>query len=467
MANRSLQIQRQGTEIAGHNLANVNNPDYARQRLQIASGVALPSEAGYVGTGVSPAGIARLRNAMVDRQIVVETSIRGSLEISQTSLQTAQAALGQLIDRQASGAEGAAALDGAGRQNGLAEHLGQLFNAFQSLASSPTSLAERQVLANKADSLANQFNQVSERLSNLDRSLNSELQSDTGKVNESLSQIARLNEQIAKAEMHQKGIANDLRDQRQKQLEELSNLIHFTSTTSSNGSLSIFIEGTEMVSFNQRLETLETFDSGNGRLQLRYSNSGTLLNPTAGRLHGILHTRDGALEDLRTRLNTLAESFITEVNTLHQAGFDLQGNTGELFFTGSNASDIAVNRLIVNDPSRIQASADRESTGNNAVALGLAGLVQKRLKILGNQTFAEHYHQTVTQLGQNLASTNDALTNQEIVESMLKRQRDSFSGVSIDEEMGDLIRYQKAFEASARLIVTIDEMLDTVINLKR
>jgi flagellar hook-associated protein 1 FlgK len=158
---------------------------------------------------------------------------------------------------------------------------------------------------------------------------------------------------------------------------------------------------------------------------------------------------------------------ISEVNAVHAGGFGLGGTSGESFFTGTNASDIAVNANLVDDPSRIQASGVAGAVGDNTVAVRLAQLAEVQHAGLGNQTFLESYGQTVAALGQSLNGTTTQLANQQIVENMLLRQRDSVSGVSLDEEMTDLIKFQRAFEASAKLITTVDELLATVINLKR
>ncbi|MGC3960894.1 MAG: flagellar basal body rod C-terminal domain-containing protein [Verrucomicrobiota bacterium] len=107
------------------------------------------------------------------------------------------------------------------------------------------------------------------------------------------------------------------------------------------------------------------------------------------------------------------------------------------------------------------------ASGNNQTALALAQIAQTTYAALNNQTFNQSYGQTVAAFGQELSSVNTKLSDQQTVESMLMRQRDSIGGVSLDEEMTDLTRFQKAFAASARLITTVDEMLDTVVNLKR
>ena len=178
MANRSLQTQRAGTEVAGHNLANVNTPGYSRQRVTIETALAIPSEFGPQGTGADAVGVVQLRDRLLDRQIVGETSVRGAYEAKQTALQFAQAALGQQIDRQASGAEGSAAANGVGGQHGIAEELSGMFQALQSLSTNSKSMAERQVLIIKAQNLTAQFNQVSSRLGSLRTALNDSLASD-------------------------------------------------------------------------------------------------------------------------------------------------------------------------------------------------------------------------------------------------------------------------------------------------
>ena len=467
MANRSLQTQRAGTEVAGHNLANVNTPGYSRQRVTIETALAIPSEFGPQGTGADAVGVVQLRDRLLDRQIVGETSVRGAYEAKQTALQFAQAALGQQIDRQASGAEGSAAANGVGGQHGIAEELSGMFQALQSLSTNSKSMAERQVLIIKAQNLTAQFNQVSSRLGSLRTALNDSLASDAGQANVALNDIASLNEQIVSAELGTTGLANDLRDVRQKRIEDLAKLANITTTTNSNGSVDIAMGGVTLVSGPNVQDTLETYDAGGGQFLVRTVTGGTTLNLAGGSMQGTIDARDNDVASLQADLDTLAGTLISEINAVHAGGFGLSGTSGESFFTGTNASDIAVNANLVNDPSRIQASGVAGAVGDNRVAVQLAQLANKKHAGLANQTFLENYGQTVASLGQALSGTNTQLANQQIVESMLLRQRDSVSGVSLDEEMTDLIKFQRAFEASAKLITTVDELLQTVINLKR
>jgi len=467
LATRSLATQRNGTEVAGHNLANVNTKGYSRQRVAIETSLAVPSEMGPQGTGADAVGIYQLRDALVDRQIVNETSVRGAYESRQRALQFGQAALGQQIDRQATGAEGAAAANGVGGQHGIAEELSSFFSAMQSLSTSPTSVSERQVLAIKAQSLATQFNQVSDRLDSLRTSLNESLASDVDQANIALADIAKLNEQIIAAELGTTGKANDLRDVRQKRIEDLATLVRVETTANANGSVDIAIDGVTLVTGPNVDDTLEAYDAGGGQFLVRTLTGGTALNITSGSMQGTIDARDTDLLAMQTDLDTLASTLISEVNTVHSAGFGLSGTTGEDFFTGTDASDIAMNGTLAGNPSMIQASGVAGAVGDNSVIVQMAQLADKQNGALAGQTFQESYGQTVAALGQALNGTNTQLANQQIVESMLLRQRDSVSGVSLDEEMTDLIKFQRGFEASAKLITTIDEMLEIVMNLKR
>lgn len=464
---RSLATQRQGVEVAGHNLANVNNPAYARQRLNITTATAIDTGLGPQGTGADSVAIVRLRSELLDRQITGETSVRGALEARQTALQYAQAGFGQQVDRLASGAEGTAAAQGIGGSHSLSDSLTEMFNAFQSLSTNASSPAERQVVLQKAADLAAEFNGIDRRLGELTSSLNDSLAADVASANELLSAVARLNDQIATAELAQPGAANDLRDLRQEKIESLAKLVKVDVAAGPTGMVDISIAGTTMVSGNSVADTLKTYTAVGGQVLVRAATSGAPLALTGGTLQGTLDARDGAVAGLRGNVNSLAALLITEVNTIHVAGYDLTGGTGAVFFTGTGSADITVNAALAANPAKLQAAAVPGAAGDNRTALALAQLAEKAHAGFAGQTFSQRHAQTVASLGQSLASLETQLSDQQVVEDMLLRQRDSVSGVSLDEEMADLTKFQKAFAASARLITTVDEMLDTIVNLKR
>jgi len=454
---RSLQTQQQGVEVAGHNLANASNAAYSRQRLQIQTSASVPTSIGPQGTGADAVAITQLRDLLLDQQIQGETSVTSFLQSQQTALQYAQTGIGEQL-------QGAGTTGSVGSPGGLASDLSGLFNSFQDLSTAPSSMTGRQAVISQAQQLTTQFNQLDQRLTSLNGQLNQSVQTDVGSANQLLSDIAGLNHQIAGAEAGA-GAANDLRDLRQQKIEALSQLVNVQSFTDANGDASLSLDGQLLVSGGTVQDTLQTYDSGGGQLLVRTASSATPLTPTGGSIAGTIDARDGALKSLHDGLNTLATQIITQVNNAYRGGYDLNGNTGADFFTGTNASDIGVNAALVNDPSSLQASGVAGAAGNNQVVLALAQMANTAQAGLGNQTFAQSYNGTITGLGSALASVNTQLDDQQSVQTMLQSQRNSVSGVSIDEEMTNLVMFQRAFQASAHLVSVVDQMLGLVVTL--
>ena len=464
---RGLATQRQGVEVAGHNLANASNPAYSRQRLSIRSTAEVMGQYGPVGTGADATGIQQVRSQILDSQIVSERSVGGSLEAQQGALQYAQARLGQQLDRLSSGSEGTTAANGVGGGRQIASGLADLFNAFQSLSTNPTSLSERNIVLSRASELSTQFNQLDSGLAGLDTQLNQTVTSDVRSANGLLDEIAHLNAQISRIEGGGMGAANDLRDQRQAKLEELAQVVRVDTVEQEGGTVDVAIGGVLFVNGGTASTHLETFDPGDGRLLVRAEGTADALSITGGRIHGTIDARDGALQELRNAIRGIASNLISEVNAAHADGFGLDGSTGAPFFLGTSAADMRVNPDLANNPGRLQASADPAAPGNNVIALRLAQIGTRPLAALGGQTLSGRYTQGVSDIGEALASVNRQISDQDAITSMLETQRDSVSGVSVDEEMTDLTRFQRAYQASAKLINTVDELLDITIGLKR
>jgi flagellar hook-associated protein 1 FlgK len=297
----------------------------------------------------------------------------------------------------------------------------------------------------------------------LDESLNTDLKS----ANALLSDIARLNDQISRTEAVSGGSANDLRDQRQAKMESLSGVIGFDSIEASDGSVAIVVGGVSLVTSGIREKTLETFTNTDGQRMVRASSTTDALAMTSGRVHGTLDARDGGLNDLRRGINDLAKNLIDQVNALHTSGFALDGTTGRAFFLGSSAADIRVNQELLDNPNSLQVSGSATARGDNRVAQALSQLGNRPIAALDGQTLGNAYNRIVGRLGEDLSSVNQQLADQKVIAELLKGQRDSVSGVSIDEEMADLTRFQRGYQASAKLINTIDELMDTTLSLKR
>jgi flagellar hook-associated protein 1 FlgK len=353
----------------------------------------------------------------------------------------------------------------ASSPNGLTADISNLFGAFQSLSTDPADLSNRQAAVAAAQQLSGQFNTVSSGLATVNTALNAAITSDVSGSNQDLSTIASLNKQIV-LETASGGTANDLVDLRTQAIQDLAGKTNVSLTTESNGAVDVSIGGVTMVSGITQPDSLQAYDPGNGQLQVKALNAGTTLSLTGGSIQGEMDVRDGALATLTTSVNTLASQLITQVNNVYSGGYDLNGNTGQNLFTGTDASTIGVNSALAENPSTFQASGTAGATGDNTVVFALGQLGNQPVSGLNNQTFSQNYSQIVGNLGSSLANVNDQVTNSTAVSQMLANQQSSISGVSTDEEMTNLVQFQKAYQASAELISTINEMLETLITMK-
>ena len=231
-ATKSLSAQQAGVEVAGRNLANINNPAYSRQRVLLGDRVTLDSRLGPVGNGVEVLGIQQIRDQFLDAAVTREAAQTGLLQAQQSGLERAQTALGERVDRSL---DSSAISTATSSTSGIGAGLNDFFNAFDELAANPLDSGAKQVLLQKADTLANKFNVTDQRLGALQSDLTEEVRVGTDKVNSILSQIADLNGEIQKFEIGNPDSALELRDQRQARLEDLSKYIDFTARTIPGG----------------------------------------------------------------------------------------------------------------------------------------------------------------------------------------------------------------------------------------
>lgn len=464
LAARSLQTQMTGVEVAGQNLANVNTTGYSRQRVEIQTSPDINTTIGPEGTGANAVAIQQLVNTLLNSQIQSQGSVSGYWNAQQSALQSAQTDLNEFLNGTGSTSSTSSASDST-TSTGLSGQLSALFSAFQSLATSPTSMTARQALINQAQNLSATFNQVNTQLNSLRDTLNTSLSNDVDSANKLLSNIATLNGEISTAEFNG-GTANDLLDAREQDLENLSQLVNFQTSTGTGDAVNITIGGQTLVSGNQVQDTLQTYDAGGGQMLVQTATGGVPLTLTGGSIQGTIDARDGALATMQSSVNTLAATLITQVNAVHNGGYSLTGSTGADFFTGSDASNISVNAALANDPSLIQASGSATATGDNSVALALAQMASTGQIALNGLTFSGSYDQTVAGLGNALQTANDQVTNQTTVTNMLQTQRSSVSGVNVDEEMTNLMTFQRAYEASAQLVTTVNQLMSDTLAMK-
>ena len=461
---KALNAQTRGVETAGRNLANVSNPDYARQRVLFGDRGTVITTSGPQSLGLEAMGVQQLRDTLLDQQLMREVSMKADYEMQQSAMDSAQAGLGQSIDR-SSGTT--ASTSGS---HGIAESLSDFFNSFQSFAAKPTDVGEKQTLIQKAQILADRFQVTDTRLTQVQTDMTAQITSDVDKVNGLLKNIADLNSQISHYEQNAPGGAADLRDTRQKNIEELSKLMNVETRPQAGyeGQVQVFTKdssGADIV-----LVDLGTAGS------LSLNGAGTVVTATpptglgsaaavsfsSGKIHGAFVVRDTMVKDVRDQINKLANQLVVSVNAAYIG-------SGSNFFApaGTTAATIKLNSTL-NSNTLV---AGVGASGDNSLAVAVGALAIKNFSTgagdLINGTLSQAYNQTVTDLGQNLSGVNARLADQTTIEALVRSQRDAVSGVSLDEEMADLMKYQRAFQASSRVISTIDTLLETVVNLGR
>lgn len=459
---QSLNTQSEGLQLAGKNLANTNTPGYARQRLVIGSLGSIQTAIGSQSMGTQAIGIQQIRDLYLDAQMNKEISQTNLLQAMDSYLQKAQADLGEQVNASVNSASIGDPLQSG---SGISSALSDFFNAASALSANPTDSVAKEMLIQKADLLASKINLTDSRLAALQSDVDVQNAGDLKTVNSLLTDIASLNDQIQQVEIGGLDTAPDLRDQREAKLEELAKYMDFTTQEIPNGHGQIQVLAKDSTGANVLLVDKAVV---NGQVSYDSAtktflggNPATTLGLTGGSLQGNILARDGAIQDLRDNLSTVAQQLTASINAAYNPG-----GTGNNFFTAAPTSG-----LIQLDPtlqiSTLKTSSDGSAGGNDLV-LAVAGVANQAHSITGgdliNGTISGFYSASATGFGQTMTGIESKLADQQTVQSLISAQRDAVSGVSQDEEMTKLIQYQRGFQASARVINVIDTMLDTVVN---
>lgn len=454
---KALQAQQRALEVTAHNIANANTEGYTRQQpvFSTTTPYSLPAFnrpliAGQVGTGVYIQEIRRLRDSFIDAQFRKETTATGYWEVKEDVLNKLEAIINEPSDV------------------GLRSVWDQFWQALQDLSLQPESMAVRSLVRERGIALADTFNHLDRQLSDLAQDLDSSVRVKIEEINNLAAQIAELNGQIVKIEVSGDK-ANDLRDKRDLLIDQLARLVNIevVEPPDQHGAVVISVGGRVLV-MNQQAYALKALDNtGNfGYADVVWADNLQPVFLSGGSLKALLEMRDGEINGpggFRALLDKLAASLISAFNTIHAAGFGLDGSTGNNFFTGTGAGDIALDPTILASLDKIAAASEAAGLpGDGSNALRLAQL--KHQAVIGSDTFDDYLRGFTAQLGVKSQGAKRMVTNQELLLAELTNRRQSVSGVSLDEEMTNMIRFQHAYNAAARLITAIDEMLDTLIN---
>jgi len=449
-----LSIYRVATEVTSENIANVNTPGYSRQRVILETAPPTNANGFPMGTGVRIASVERYYDALLQKQIVNAETKQGYDTTKSTVLQQIEPTFNDITN------------------DGLGTAISDFFGAWQDLTLNPAGTAERQAVLTRAQILADNFHSVSKTLNDSIAMQNESLVPLTNDINATLANIAELNGQIKTTELVS-GNANETRDQRDQLIRELSAKIGITFTENSDGTTDIayadggaaLVTGTTAGSFSLVVNA--------GKYDVYVTppaGVAAIVAPVTGELGATVALRDTIIPGYRTQVDTLAKSVADTVNAVHTTAFNLAGATGQNFFTPPAAVSGAAAGLSLAaglTTNTIAASATLATLpGDNSKALAIARLINDTTTTAGT-TYNSYYTNLVSTIGLDVKAAKNTVAQDEAFTNQLSSLRESNSGVSLDEELTNLVKYQRSYQASAKLITTATEMMDTVIALVR
>jgi len=442
LATGAMAADQGALEATTNNAANVNTPEYSRQLPILQENPPVVVGKLTFGMGVSLAKLESVRDPILQLSIQQETGQQGALNSFTSALSQAQS------------------LFTAGASD-IGSEISNLFSSISQLSTNPSSIALRQGVLTAASNLTSSFNNTASNLSSQRSNLDLNVVQSVQQVNTLTQQIAGLNGQITTLQnLGQE--AGTFIDQRDVLINQLSGLIDVSEIKSDSGITLTTSNGTALVS-GTRSFALTTQPGASGVQHILSQGNDITSTLTSGALGGLIEVRDQKIPGLLTSLDTLASGLSTAFNNANITGFDLNGNIGGALFTPVVGAGSAANiGVAVTDPALIAASSDGSAGSNGNLANFSA--IQNQTIIAGT-TPTTYYSNIVFSVGNDVSNGTAELQSSRLVLQQLQDQRGSISGVSLDEEAANMTRYQQAYDAAARIVTTVNQMLETVINM--
>jgi flagellar hook-associated protein 1 FlgK len=451
IATGALGAEQGALDATTNNVANANTPGYSRLQPVLVENDPVVVGSVMFGTGVSLEKLQSLRDPILQTRIQEETQQQGQLNAFVSAMQQAQVQF-------------------TTSSSDIGTEISNFFSSLSQLSADPTNLALRQGVLTAAGNMASAFNNTANNLNQQRSGLDLQVSQDVRQVNVLTSQIAALNNQISQLQ----GVNQDasaLVDQRDVLIGQLSSLIDVSTIQSDNGLTLTTSNGTPLVVGGQSF-ALSTQTNASGMQDIYSQGNDITSKLTSGELAGLLEVRDQKIPTLLSNLDTLAAGLANNLNAANAKGFTLVQQADGTWQPGANifvappasgqgaASTMAV---AITDPSLIAASSDSTAPASNG---NVAVLSAVQNQAIGNaQTPIDYYSSIVFGIGNDVSNGSAELNSSQLILSQLQDQRGSISGVSLDEEAANMVQYQRAFDAAAQMITTINDMLYTVINM--
>lgn len=476
IAKTGLFTSQKALDVTGHNVANANTPGYSRQQVvfeanapQAYFNMNTAYGSGQVGAGVSIEDITRVRDGFLDIQYRNENKAQGEWQAKSDALSAIEYIFNEPSD------------------TGIKTVIGQFFDSLQELSKNPESLDARALVRQRAVAFTDTINHMYSQLEEQQNQIKSQIQSTVDQINTYAKQIRDLNQQIYKFEL-MGDKANDLRDKRDYIVDQLSKLVNIKAYETVDGHYRVDIGGRPLVDHISAYEISYKQDGTSLGEVFKWSIDGEGVDVESGTLKGMYdmaYDNEKGIPYYKNKLDEFAYTFASKFNEIHRVGYGLDGSTGVNFFDtysytegawSGYAKVLAVSSDIL-DPSdglnKIAAAKKDDpslpvNTGDNRNVIDLINLrYDPSTFSLSNQnkgTVDDYINSLISGLGVDSQQAQRMAENQSALTKQIDTLRQQVSGVSLDEEMTNMIKFQHSYEAAARMITAIDQMLDILIN---
>jgi flagellar hook-associated protein 1 FlgK len=448
VGSQALSAAQRALDVTGQNVSNVNTDGYSRQRVQQTSRgasviPAMWSRSDTSAGGVEITGIQRIRDGFLEARAHQEHATSAGLV----------ALSGTYADLEATFGEPSS--------NGLQSQMTSFWNSWQDVANNPGDAGPAALALSGAKNVAGTINRFATQLSQQWVATRDELNSTVAGVNSLTAEVARLNGAIRSATLND-GATNELSDQRDVLVLRIAEATGAVATAGEDGVVNLSLSGRTLVSgvHSERLQAAgpTSYPSAAGTVSLTWVATGQPATVTEGTLGGQLTALDATIPSAMADLDAVAVNLATAVNAQQASGYDRSGNSGAAIFSGSTAATLTV---VLDDPAGVAPSSQGPPVFNGDNAMAMSAHASDPT---GPDT---KYRDMMVQLGVQAQSTQRRTDTQQAVVARIDGARESVSGVSLDEEMTNLVAFQHAYSAAAKYISVIDSTLDTLLNMTR
>lgn len=450
---RALRASQKALEVISHNIVNINTEGYRKQDAVLGTtkpegnpAVCRNISTGQLGSGVEVNEIRRLYDHYIERESNAELQNKGKWEVGVNIFEQIESILAEPSE------------------NGIRNMVDVYWNSWSDLENSPEDYSVRKSLVENSKSLCSLLRNTYKKFESLRTELNREVDIKVKDINNLANQIKELNGLIKEIKIGGDN-PNDLMDKRDLLVNKLANMINIDIKETNFNQLDIFIGGTAIVRENNYTPLKTVLNPSTGLYDIRWQDSDRMVEVSNGQIYSMINFRDVYIPDIMKSLDNLAKYFINETNGIHRTGYGLDGtSTGYDFFSGSDIKSIGINSVIDAEISLVAAAKNAAQPGDNSNVTDILGLRTQKLFESGTNNSDEYYNSMIVKVGVEKQQYLKESENSNLLLNNINSRRESISGVSLDEEIVNMMRYQHSYNAAAKVINTMNELFETIIS---